>query len=110
MSADEAEREKLMAKLAASGMGGQMFDRDSLKDQMEAMGGAADGEGVNKVRLSEKKEGLAGKVQEAVGRVQEAAGEVAGRAGEAVGRARELVKGAFGKWMGGKGGADKGEL
>lgn len=34
MSADEAEREALMARMKAAGLGGQMYNRDDIMSQV----------------------------------------------------------------------------
>jgi uncharacterized protein YjbJ (UPF0337 family) len=98
MSDEEAQREKLMASLSASGMSGELFDRDMIKEQMKAMG--ADPSEYEGIGGKPKAEGLAGKLQDGVA----AAKDAAAKAGEAVAgaaeRARGLLKGALGKVTG----------
>jgi uncharacterized protein YjbJ (UPF0337 family) len=114
LSDEEAQRERLMASLSASGMSGQLFDRASLKEQMEAFGGgdAGDLEGLGGGPGGGPggAEGLAGKLQEGVAAARDAVAGAAGAAGEAVagaaGAAAGLIKGALGKITGGGGGEE----
>ncbi|GBF95667.1 hypothetical protein Rsub_08649 [Raphidocelis subcapitata] len=112
LSDEEAERERLMAKLAASGMGGQMFDRESLKQQMEGLQGMADegafGEGVQLREAAGEGKGApgagAGAAGEVLDRARAAAGAAVDAARDAAARAGGVLKGALGRLTGGAGG------
>lgn len=91
-----------MAKLAASGLGGQMYDRDSLKAQIEEMQGAADAGAFDSVKLSEARPGGAG--GGAVEALKRGAAAAAGRAAGAAAAARGWLGGLLTKLSGGGGG------
>jgi hypothetical protein len=98
MSADEAEREAMMARMKAAGLGGKMYNRDDIMSQMDDLQGMADSGEFPEVPLREEAARTpSGAVVDAVAKAAEVAQDVAGRAKEVVTQASEYATAAVGK-------------
>jgi hypothetical protein len=104
---EELQREQLMASMKASGLGGQMFSRDDIMNQMGGMQGMGEGMGLTGMG-SDAQDGEAGGegtaeggLQETVAKAKEAVEEVVGQAKEAaaavVDKAGSFLKESLGK-------------
>eukprot|EP00882_Tetradesmus_deserticola_P022308 GHRQ01024208.1.p1 GENE.GHRQ01024208.1~~GHRQ01024208.1.p1 ORF type:complete len:316 (+),score=128.64 GHRQ01024208.1:278-1225(+) len=95
MSAGEAEREQMMARMKAAGMGGQMYNREDLMQQMQGLQQQADDGEFAEVPMTEVPSGgSAGGRSEAPGSVADAVVESVVKAGEVVSDAVAQAKGA----------------
>ncbi|WIA20894.1 hypothetical protein OEZ85_005239 [Tetradesmus obliquus] len=98
MSADEAEREAMMARMKAAGLGGQMYNREDLMQQMQGLQQQADDGEIPSTPMTEvpgdAPAAAAGSVAGTVVETMAKAGEVVG---DAVAQAKDAAAAAVGK-------------
>uniref|UniRef100_A0A383WPZ6 Saposin B-type domain-containing protein n=1 Tax=Tetradesmus obliquus TaxID=3088 RepID=A0A383WPZ6_TETOB len=98
MSAGEAEREAMMARMKAAGLGGQMYNREDLMQQMQGLQQQADDGEIASTPMTEMSgdapAAAAGSVADTVVETMAKAGEVVG---DAVAQAKDAAAAAVGK-------------
>lgn len=98
MSAGEAEREAMMARMKAAGLGGQMYNREDLMQQMQGLQQQADDGEISSTPMTEMSgdapAAAAGSVADTVVETMAKAGEVVG---DAVAQAKDAAAAAVGK-------------
>ena len=104
MSEEELQREQMMASMKAAGLGGQMYSREDMMNQLGGMGaGGAGLDGFPDTSLVGDEAGAKGEegLQAQVAKARETVEEVVGQAKEAaaavVDKAGTLLKGSLSK-------------